>query len=155
MRANCTTKCVKIQKDLDPTKVIELDVFECEHCDKELCSQITLNNHLQKCKALVKKNYVLEKELQPLQISDYRLIYRKKDGYIDVTNMCQAGGKKYNDWYRLDKTQGYLSMLSRSVGIPTDLLIQTITGGKMKIVKHGHIPGSQLISLDGSHLNSI
>ena len=87
---------------LDPTKVIELDVFECEHCGKKLATQITLNNHLQKCKALVKKNYVLEKELQPLSINEFQLIYRKNDGYIDVTNFCQAGGKEFKHWNSLD-----------------------------------------------------
>ena len=115
---------------LDPTKVIELDVFECEHCGKKLATQITLNNHLQKCKALVKKNYVLEKELQPLSINEFQLIYRKNDGYIDVTNFCQAGGKEFKHWNSLEKTQGYLRVLSRAVGSPTDLLIQTVTGGK-------------------------
>jgi prophage antirepressor-like protein len=65
-----------------------------------------------------------------LKINDYHLLYRKKDGFVDVTNLCKAGGKKYNDWNRLEKTKAFLRVLSGSVGIPTDLLIQSITGGK-------------------------
>lgn len=65
-----------------------------------------------------------------LKINDYHLVYRKKDGFVDVTNLCKAGGKKFNDWNRLEKTQAFLRVLSGSVGIPADLLIQSVTGGK-------------------------
>ena len=65
-----------------------------------------------------------------LSIGDYKLIYREEDGYIDVTNLCKAGGKKYNHWNSLDKTQGYLRVLSRSAGIPADHLNNTVAGGK-------------------------
>ena len=67
-----------------------------------------------------------------LKINDYHLLYRKKDGFVDVTNLCKAGGKKYNDWNRLEKTQAFLRVLSGSAGIPADLLIQSVTGGNCK-----------------------
>lgn len=47
-----------------------------------------------------------------LKINDYHLVYRKKDGFVDVTNLCKAGGKKYNDWNRLEKTQAFLRVLN-------------------------------------------
>ena len=56
-----------------------------------------------------------------LKINDYHLVYRKKDGFVDVTNLCKAGGKKFNHWNSLDKTKGFLQVLSRSAGIPADL----------------------------------
>ena len=65
-----------------------------------------------------------------LSIGDYRLIYRQEDGYIDVTNLCKSSGKSYNHWNRLEKNQAYLSVLSRSAGIPADLLIHSVAGGK-------------------------
>ena len=66
----------------------------------------------------------VEQIIQPLVINNYSLFYRKKDGYIDVTNLCKAGGKKYNHWNSLEKTQDFIKVVSMSVGIPTDLLIQ-------------------------------
>ena len=77
----------------------------------------------------------IEIEIDPkhrLKINDYHLVYRKKDGFVDVTNLCKAGGKKYNDWNRLEKTQAFLRVLSGSAGIPADLLIQSVTGGNCK-----------------------
>ena len=65
-----------------------------------------------------------------LKINDYNLLYRKKDGFVDVTNLCKAGGKEFKHWNYLEKTKAFLRVLSGSVGIPTDLLIQSITGGK-------------------------
>jgi hypothetical protein len=43
-----------------------------------------------------------------LKINDYHLVYRKKDGFVDVTNLCKAGGKKFNHWNSLEKTQAFL-----------------------------------------------
>jgi hypothetical protein len=71
-----------------------------------------------------------QKQIKPLVINDYALVFRKKDGYIDVTNLCKAGRKEFKSWNRLEKTQAFLNLLSGSVGIHTDLLIQSITGGK-------------------------
>ena len=65
-----------------------------------------------------------------LKINDYHLVYRKKDGFVDVTNLCKAGGKEFKAWNRLEKTQAFLRVLSGSAGIPADLLIQSVTGGK-------------------------
>ena len=71
-----------------------------------------------------KSKKIIAKEVQPLVINDYSLVYRKEDGYVDVTNLCKAGGKKYNHWNSLEKTQDFIKVVSMSVGIPTDLLIQ-------------------------------
>ena len=71
-----------------------------------------------------------QKEVKPLVINDYALVFRKEDGYIDVTNLCKAGRKEFKSWNRLEKTQAFLNVLSGSVGIHTDILIQSLTGGK-------------------------
>lgn len=52
------------------------------------------------------------------------------DGYVDATEMCQANGKKFYDYSRLKSTQKYLEALSRSAGIPVDLLIRQVTVGE-------------------------
>ena len=54
---------------------------------------------------------------------------RKEDGYINVTNLCKAGGKQFKSWNRLDKTQAFLQVLSSTVKIHTVELIKMNTGG--------------------------
>lgn len=48
----------------------------------------------------------------------YTLICREEDGYINVTSLCKASGKKFNDWFRLKRTTEYLEILSTQIGIP-------------------------------------
>ena len=50
--------------------------------------------------------------------------HREEDGYINVTNLCKAGGKQLKAWNRLEKTKAFLHVLSSSVLISTDLLIK-------------------------------
>ena len=69
-------------------------------------------------------------ELVPLELDNgYIIESRDSDGYIDVTNLCTAGKKKFNDWNRLDKTKAFLKELSSSAGIPALELITQNTGG--------------------------
>ena len=58
------------------------------------------------------------------------IVLSRDDGYINATQLCKAGNKKFSHWNSLDNTKYLLNELSRSAGIPADLLIQSITGGK-------------------------
>ncbi len=70
-----------------------------------------------------------EYKLKPLDVGDgYQIENRESDGYINVTNLCKAGGKKFNDWKRLNKTFDFLTILSNATGIPVASLIQYQTG---------------------------
>ena len=62
-------------------------------------------------------------ELVPLELDNGYIIESREDGYINITNLCKAGGKEFNDWNYLDKTKQFLKALSKAVGIPTSLLI--------------------------------
>lgn len=53
---------------------------------------------------------------------------RSKDGYLHATAMCQAAGKKFNDYSRLETTKAYLSALSLDAGIPVSKLATSIKG---------------------------
>ena len=66
---------------------------------------------------------------QSLILNDITISTRNTDNYVNVTELCKAGGKKYNDWYRLQRSEQFLTELSRSAGIPADLLIQVISRG--------------------------
>jgi hypothetical protein len=69
-------------------------------------------------------------ELVPLELDNgYIIESRDDDGYIDVTNLCAAGKKKFKAWNRLDKTKAFLKELSSKVLISTVELIKQNTGG--------------------------
>jgi len=70
-------------------------------------------------------------ELVPLELNNgYIIESREEDGYINITNLCKAGGKEFKAWNRLDKTKAFLKALSTAVGISTAVLIQLGTGSK-------------------------
>ena len=50
---------------------------------------------------------------------------RVKDGYVNATAMCKAGGRLFNDYSRLRTTPLFLEALAGSTGIPVDLLVAT------------------------------
>ena len=45
-------------------------------------------------------------------------IRQREDGYISATDICQASGKRMNNWLRLKSTEEYLEALSDDLGIP-------------------------------------
>jgi hypothetical protein len=67
-----------------------------------------------------------EYELVPLDLGKgYEIEHREEDGYINVSNLCKAGGKQFKAWNRLQKTKAFLQVLSQQVLIHTTSLIQT------------------------------
>jgi hypothetical protein len=68
-------------------------------------------------------------ELVPLELDNgYIIESRDSDGYIDVTNLCTAGRKKFNHWNSLSKTTAFIKELSSTTGIPVVELIKQNTG---------------------------
>ena len=47
---------------------------------------------------------------------------RDKDGYVNATQMCQAGGKFFAHWKETEDYNRYVEALSLSIGIPIDRL---------------------------------
>ncbi len=47
-------------------------------------------------------------------------IESREDGFINATQLCKAGGKKFNNWYQLDSTKEIIKELEKSLnaGIP-------------------------------------
>ena len=54
---------------------------------------------------------------------------RPKDGYINATEMCKASKRMLGHYLENQTTKEFIKELSRSIGIPIDLLIQKITTG--------------------------
>jgi len=82
---------------------------------------------------LSKRKIEKEKSIVPKK-TDFELngiiVLSRDDGYINATQLCKAGKKKFNDWNRLESTKDLIQALESETGIPADLLIQSITGGK-------------------------
>ena len=73
---------------------------------------------------------VIKRDIQSLKLKDnYQLEYRDNDGYINITNLCKAGGKEFKSWNRLDKTKRFLDVLSATVKIHTIELLKQEQGG--------------------------
>jgi len=54
---------------------------------------------------------------------------RVSDGYLDATAMCKATGKRFGDYKRLKNTKEFFSVLSGSLIIPINQIIQIINTG--------------------------
>lgn len=63
-----------------------------------------------------------------ITINDIVIISRPIDHYIDATQLCKAGGKKFEDWLSLDSTKEYIMEIESVKGIPSSLLIETNKG---------------------------
>jgi 5-methylcytosine-specific restriction endonuclease McrA len=61
---------------------------------------------------------------------------RPTDGYINITQLAKAAGKRVSDWRQNQDTQEYIEVLSIDVGIPTSKLIQIIQG-RGSVVEQG------------------
>jgi hypothetical protein len=71
-----------------------------------------------------------EYKLTPFEIGNgYTIEHREEDGFINVTNLCKAGGKQFKHWKSIEKTKAFIRVLSSSVVHPTDELIKYNTGG--------------------------
>ena len=78
-------------------------------------------------------------ENNQFSINEYKLVLKngndfmipiRKDGMINATELCKAGGKKFNHYHNLKQTQEFITELEKSENIPQSKLI---------IVKHGGI----------------
>ncbi|TWA73977.1 KilA domain-containing protein [Azospirillum brasilense] len=56
-------------------------------------------------------------------------IGQRDDGYLNATAMCKANGKEWKHYNENAGTADFIAELSRSVGIPADLLVATVTTG--------------------------
>lgn len=87
------------------------------------------------------ENLQIKKDIKPnknLILNGIDVFIRLQDGYINLTQLCKAGGKKFNDYQRLKQTQEYLQVLSSSTGIPVGDLIIYETGSNENKSTWGH-----------------
>lgn len=56
----------------------------------------------------------------------------REDGYINATQLCQAGGKRFHNWFRTDETKAIIKALENETGIPNSQLFDIKKGGSDK-----------------------
>ena len=66
------------------------------------------------------------------------IISRKEDGYINLTSLCKAGNKEFNEWKRNKKTQAFLEVLISSPRILGDEIIKYNSGSNNERSSWGH-----------------
>jgi len=79
----------------EKNKVIE----ELKNNKKEIINNDTINNNL------TLNNIVIES--------------RNTDNYINATQLCQAGNKRFNNWFRMDSTKLLIEELEKEIKIDT------------------------------------
>ena len=92
---------------------------------------INLNNkQLNKTKFKDVPEEQVIKDIHSLKLKDnYQLEYREEDGFINITNLCKAGGKEFKNWNKNEKTKRFLEVLSSTVLIRTVELLKQEQGG--------------------------
>lgn len=58
------------------------------------------------------------------EIARFPIGQRVTDGYINATVLCQACGKLLGNYLQIGATKDFMASLSKSIGIPIDLLVQ-------------------------------
>lgn len=151
---------ILFQKDLDIRDLrCKIEIYEDDHKTvKEIAKQPFLQNinyNLFEIKIddiyknYNEENFSVEKEfinetyqLTPLEIENGFIIeYRDEDGYINITNLCKAGGKHFKNWIENDKSKSFLEVLSYTIGIHKDELIkyESEEDGYIKIWAHPQV----------------
>jgi hypothetical protein len=50
-----------------------------------------------------------------LELQGINIIYRKEDGYINLSQLCKAGGKEFSEWKRSKKSKEFLVQLEKTL----------------------------------------
>jgi len=56
----------------------------------------------------------------------------RKDGYVNLTLLCKAGGKQLKNWYQNKQTKALIRALECEAGIPASQLIEVKRGNSSK-----------------------
>jgi hypothetical protein len=91
----------------------------------------TINNNLIKYEELTNDSDN-ENESNNIVIDNNIIMSRETDKYINATQLCKAGKKKFSHWNSLDSTKNLISVLESEAGIPASQLIDIKKGKSAK-----------------------
>ena len=82
-----------------------------------------------------------------ITLNNVSITSRPIDHYVNATQLCQAGGKKFSHWFSLDTTKELIKELSADAVIPASGLVDTNKGGNNKTEQCSWIHPDLSISL--------
>jgi len=74
---------------------------------------------------------IIEKQIktfESLTLNNIVITSRSDNNYINATQLCQAGGKQFNDWFRLNTTKQLINEAESETGISVSQLIDIKKG---------------------------
>jgi hypothetical protein len=71
-------------------------------------------------------------EYSNITLNNVVITSRPLDHYVNATQLCQAGGKFFKDWFRLESTKELINELSADGKILPSALVETKRGGNDK-----------------------
>lgn len=107
-------------------KAINRPVFVDNNSDKEEHEEVSPKNVSDKMEAIESYDHMFY--LSQISLNNVTITSRHPDHYVNATELCQAGDKKFNDWYRLESTKELVAVLSSDTGIPATQLIESKRG---------------------------
>lgn len=125
-------KCIKQKCDWNKTNKDKANAtnrrcYEKKKAEKE--EEIRKQSE-EEAKNIISNITLIDKNDQP-----YAIICRESDGYINVTNLCKAGGRLFSTWRRKTTTEEFLKILEEDIKseyqkdtlaqLCTDILINT------------------------------
>ncbi len=114
---------IKINKLIDDNRNLIDTVFYLDNNNLEDCNNIDNTDNLDKPN--------LEKP-KTLVLNNITIVSRITDNYINATQLCKAGNKKFNHWITLDSTKELISVLATDTGITASELVELNKGGNYK-----------------------
>jgi hypothetical protein len=100
------------------------DIIYIEDDTKNILSTKQINNDNNEEKQVIKS--------QTLILNNVIIISRSEDNYINATQLCKAGDKKFNHWITLESTKELITELESDTGIPASELVEINKGGNYK-----------------------
>lgn len=84
-----------------------------------------------------KVDYIIDTSKYKLILNDMIITARPEDGFINATQLCKAGGKKFSHWSSLESTKKLIEALKQDqesvTGIPATNFMEIIQGGEAKL----------------------
>jgi len=88
----------------------------------------------------------ITKEKPTLNLNNVVIVSRSEDNYINATQLCQAGGKRFYDWLRLDITKELVNVLETKIKnetAPETGITASVTHSLIEINKGGNDKNNQ------------
>jgi hypothetical protein len=104
-------------------------LYEDEDIDEDEESSIPLGKKLD---SIVIEEINEEVEYSNITLNNVVITSRPIDHYVNATQLCQAGGKKFSHWFSLETTKELMNELSADAGIPASGLVESKRGGNDK-----------------------